>query len=183
MRFQLDLTITEEDYLAFNYFHVLESSFGKKRIILARLRYIALTVLLVVLVLLFSRGRIDPSLYVIVLSAYTTLYMLLYKSLVKRSIRASIKRVKKEGKPSFDPISKLEFYDDKLVAIDSTKRIEQGYDGIEGVHIVEDRYIFLYDGHSSCFILPIPQVKAQLNQEEFIDFLFKKCSKVEYYCK
>ena len=147
------------------------------------IRYAIFAVILMALVYLRFGWTTFSIIYMFIIVLYCLVCTLIYKPLAKRRLKKNVQKSQQEGKPSFDPISKLEFYEDKLVEIGTTKRTEQGYDGIEGVHIVEDRYIFIYDGHSSSFVLPVPQVKAQLNQEEFIDFLSQKCSKVEYYCK
>ena len=59
MRFQLDIALTEEDYLAFNYFHALESESGKKLIRKTSLIFIAAMVVLEILVFLLHLGSLD----------------------------------------------------------------------------------------------------------------------------
>ena len=85
------------------------------------------------------------------------------------------------GKLPFDPVSTLEFYEDKMVEITASSRTEQGYAIFERVCIVKERYIFLYKSSISAYILPMEQVKEQLNQEDLMAFLSKKCTNVEYY--
>ncbi len=85
------------------------------------------------------------------------------------------------GKLPFDPVSTLEFYEDKMVEITASSRTEQGYNIFERVCVVKDRYILLYKSSVGAYILPVAQIKAQLNQENLVDFLSKKCTNVEYY--
>ena len=85
------------------------------------------------------------------------------------------------GKLPFDPVSTLEFYEDKMVEITALQRTEQSYSIFERICVVKDRYIFLYKSSVSAYILPVLQIKEQLNQEDFIEFLSKKCTNIEYY--
>ena len=52
MQFQLNISLTEEDYLSFNYFHMLESIPGKKRIRKARTVFAVIMLALAALVIL-----------------------------------------------------------------------------------------------------------------------------------
>ena len=121
------------------------------------------------------------AIYVILLGSFTLLYMLLFKKILNRNIKAQIKRLKKTGKLPYEPVSKLEFYEDKLVEISASKRIEQGYDVLERICVVGDRFILLYNSSVGAYILPIPQLRAQLDESDFLSFLSAKCSTVEYY--
>jgi len=68
-----------------------------------------------------------------------------------------------------------------MVEITALQRTEQSYSILERICVVKNRYILLYKSSVSAYILPVLQTKEQLDQEDFIEFLSKKCTNVEYY--
>lgn len=181
MLFQLNINLTEDDYLAFNNFHSFESMHGKKLIKKSRTFFILAMVFLAALVILIMGLTTFSVLYATALLLFTLFYMVFFKKVLTRNMKTQIKRLKKIGKLPFDPISTLEFYEDKMVEITASSRTEQGYNIFERVCVVKDHYILLYKSSVSAYILPVAQIKAQLNQENLVDFLSKKCTNVEYY--
>ena len=181
MFFRLHINLSEDDYLAFNYFHSFESVQGKKLIRKTRFFFILAMVILAALVVLLLGWTTFSTIYAALLLLFTLLYMMFFKKILTRNIKKQIKRIKETGKLPFDPVSTLDFYEDKLVETTASKRTEQKYDVFERVCVVAERYIFLYHSIIGAYILPVVQIKAQINQEDLIDFLSKKCSTVEYY--
>ena len=181
MLFNLNINLSENDYLSFNNFHSFESAHGKKLIWKTRIRFILAMVFLAALVVLILGWTTFSVVYAALLLLLTLLYMLFFKKVLTRNIKTQIKRLKKMGKLPFDPVSTLEFYEDKMVEITALQRTEQGYTIFERVCVVKDRYILLYKSSVTAYILPVAQIKAQLNQENLVDFLSKKCTNVEYY--
>ena len=181
MLFQLNINLTEDDYLAFNNFHSFESAHGKKTLKKTRLFFTLTMVLLAALFVLAVGVTTFSVVYTVLLLLFTLLYMVFFKKILTHNMKAQIKRLKKVGKLPFDPVSTIEFYEDKMVEITSSKRIEQGYSSFERICVVKDRYILLYHSSVGAYILPVAQIKAQVNQENLVDFLSKKCTNVEYF--
>ncbi len=181
MLFQLNVNLNEDDYFAFNLFHTFESTHGKKMIKKSRNFFILVMFILAVLFLLMEEWTVISVVYMILLLLVLFLWIVFFKMLLRLNIRYQIKQLKKLGKLPFDPISTLEFYEDRIVEITASSRTEQNYTALERIYIAKDQYIFLYKTSVSAYMLPIAQVNAQLNQESFIDFLTKKCTNVEYY--
>ena len=138
MLFQLNITLTEEDYLAFNNFHSFESTNGKKLIRKSRIFFIAFMALLIALVLFTFESTTFSIIYATVLGSFTALYMLAFRKILERNMKVQIKRLKKTGKLPFEPVSTLEFYEDKLVEITASKRTEQNYHAFERMCVVAD---------------------------------------------
>ena len=181
MLFQINKTLSEEDYLAYNIFQATESPYGKRMIRkrkIAILIYVATILLLVAFWLGWTTFAI---IYVAAFGLLTLLYILLLKKLVIRSVKAQIKQLKKTGKSLFTPTSTLEFYEDYFVEISPSVRSEQKYAAIERIYVVKDRYIFMYFSSTGAYVLPIVQIKEQIDQEEFMAFLSRKCANIEYY--
>ena len=47
--------------------------------------------------------------------------------------------------------------------------------------MVKDQYIFLYTSSIGAHLLPIGQLNAQTDLNEFLNFICQKCRTVEYY--
>ena len=181
MLFQLNINLSEDDYLDFNKFHSFESMHGKKLINKTRIFFVLAMIILAALFLLVMGLTTFSITYAALLLLFTLLYMVFFKKILTRNVKTQIKRLKKVGKLPFDPVSTLEFHEDKMVEITALQRTEQSYSIFERICVVKDRYILLYKSSVGAYILPVVQVNAQLNQEEFVDFLSSTCTNVEYY--
>jgi hypothetical protein len=181
MRYQLDIHMTEEDYLQFNLFQSLELPDSKKAIRRAQLTLLGVVAAVLVLYIWVVGWTTFSIVYVPVMCLLTTIYLADYKKRVARNIRSQIKRLRKTGKLPYDENSRIEFYEDRIVETAASSRVEKGYEALERICVLEDRYIFLFTSCVAAYILPVPQVKAQIDMQEFLDFLSGKCNTVEYY--
>lgn len=181
MLFQLNINLSEEDYLSFNNFHSFESVNGKKAIRKNRLFFTLSVIFLAVLLVLVMGLTTFSVIYTALLLLFTLLYMVFFKKILTHNMKAQIKRLKKTGKLPYDPVSTLEFYEDKIVEITESSRTEQSYNIFERVCVVKNRYILLYKTSVTAYILPVAQINTQLNQQDFVAFLSTKCTNVEYY--
>ena len=181
MHYQLNIKLTDEDYLAFNVFHNLESKDGKKMVIKGRMIFSGMILLLSAAYLLLKGWGIESVIYLALVIIISAIYLVRYKKGMIRSMRNHINRLKKKGKLPFDPESTLEFYEDRFVEITPTCRSERDYHILERICVLKDRYLLLYNSSIGAYILPIPQIKKQTNLQEFLDFIMSKCSTVEHY--
>ena len=181
MLIQLNINLSEDDYFAFNKFCIIESADGKRAIRKDRIFFI-LGMAVLAAVIIFMLGLTTYAMtYVAGLLLWTLICMLLTKKMLVWNLKARLKRAKKRGKLPFDPVSTLEFYEDKMVDIAASSRTERSYAVLERICILKERYIILYDTSISGNIIPIPQVKRQVNYEDFVEFLSQKCANIEYY--
>ena len=181
MRFKLDITLTEDNYLAFNTFTSLESPHGKKQIRKHQIIFAGTMASILILFIFIIGWNVFSAIYATFVVLFTVPYVMLYKKVLKRNLKRHINDLKKRGKLPFEPVSKLEFYDDKPVETTPSTRTEQTYDRMERVCIIRNQYILLYFSSVEAYILPAPQIEAQLNKEEFLGFLSQKCDTIEYY--
>ena len=181
MLFNLNINLSEDDYLSFNNFHSFESMHGKKLINKTRIFFVLAMMILAALFLLVKGLTTFSITYAVLLLLFTLLYMVFFKKILTRNVKTQIKRLKKVGTLPFDPVSTLEFHEDKMVEITALQRTEQSYSIFERICVVKDRYVLLYKSSVGAYILPVSQIKEQLNLEDFIEFLAKKCTNVEYY--
>lgn len=178
MPLQLHCTNTEETYLAFNYFHALESNDGQKQLRKTRFLFVGLMSLMIVLFLVIMGVTTTFAVYAIALACFTLVYALCLKKVVKRNIDLTVKRLKKLGKLPITPEFTLEFYEDRLVEISPGKRVEESYSAIERVCWVKGRFVLLYNSSASAYIIPEHQIE---DLTAFLEFLTQTFSEVEHY--
>ena len=180
MQYQLDITLTEEDYLLFNVFHSTETPFGKKECKKGRIILICYIVVFAILLLYVARLSTFSTVIMALLELYLILNLLLIKKVIKRNIKKHIRKVAKTGKLPYSPSSRLEFYEDKLREESEGKCSEESYSTIERIYVVKDQLILIYVDAIRAYILPRQQIAKQVNLEEFISFISKQCSNIEY---
>lgn len=180
MPFHFQITLTEEDYLAFNLYHALDSAQGKKQIRKVHLLFLLVMIALSALVLLILDHDTFGICYACAIAVFTVVYLLLFKRFVRHNIRSQIKQLKKTGKLPFDEAAQLEFDAEQIVERTPFKQVQQRYDHLERVCILPGRYIFLYYSSVGAYILPIPQICTQTNLDTFLRFLHEKCKNFEY---
>lgn len=181
MLFRLNINLTDEDYFQYNRFHALETPQGKQSIKKAHTIFVLTIVVLSAMILSLQGWTLSSKLYCLAIGVWVIIYFATYKNTLDKNLRKQINRLKETGKLPFDPRSILEFHEDRLVEITDDTHTERRYVSIERVYVYKDSYIFLYKSSMGAYVLPLPQVRAQVNQEDFIRFLSQKCNTVEYY--
>ena len=82
----------------------------------------------------------------------------------------------------YSPESVMEFYEDHLIETTPDKKIEQKYETLENICIVDKKMIYLYENNVAAFMLPVSCFKSKVELDEFIEFLKRKGIKVDKYC-
>ena len=181
MQYQFNINLTENDYMAYNHVHALETAYGRKQVLKSRIVMICLMAFLAAVYVFVLGWDGFTASCVTAMALFTVIYMIFFKKILKRNITKQIKKLKATGKLPFESTSTLEFYDDKLVEISAKARSEQSYDTLERICVMKDQYIFLYQSSITAILLPVPQLRAKADLNEFLNFLSAKCSKIEHY--
>ena len=181
MRYQVTVSLTEEDYLAYNEFHAIESIPGQKTVKQSLRFFITLMLVLIATVTIGCLFDVFSVTYPVALITLTALYVLFFKKIMRRAVKSQVKKLKKAGKLPFDATSTYEFYEDKLVENAQGSRIEQAYSRLERICVLKERYILLYNSSIGAYILPYGQLADQVDIQEFLNFMIPKCKAVEYY--
>lgn len=181
MKFQFHVTINDEDYLAFNRFHLFRFPYGKRRLLQTRLLFVAIfgVASLITPVLCGFDGI---SLLVSgVLLVGLGIYQLLFQWRMDRWLRGQIKKIKKKVKAPYTPRSTMEFYEDRFVEIAPDERTERSYTTLECVSVVDGRYIYLHLNQIQVYILPTNAFASREEYVAFLAFLETVCPKIDIY--
>lgn len=180
MLFRINVSLTEDDYFAFNQFHSIESKAGKKQLKKTRNMFVICIAIMVLGVFMLNDLTYSIT-FAAVVSFFSIVYLLFFKRLMKMSIKMQLKQMKKIGKLPFDSTAVIEFYEDRFAESTDSRRTEQTYASLDRICILKERYVILYMDSVRAYIFPVPQLKMQIDQEAFLDFILQKCNKVEYY--
>lgn len=181
MQYKLNLSLDEKDDSACQEFFTFHNPESKQRIRSNRLSLLIIGAILLPLSFLLHgdlRGNFNPMFAV--MGIYLFFYGLFYNKIITANIRKQAAAAKASGKLAYDPLVKLEFYEDRLVEIVPNGRYEEKYVRIAHIYVLKNRYIFCRTVKSSVHILPIAQLQEQLDVEEFLDFLSTKCQNITY---
>lgn len=148
------ITVTEEDYIAFNLDCIRHYPNAKKNMLIGRLTALFLSAFFMLMLLALRASEIVLLIGGIILAYFSVVSFFRYPSQYEKSVRRSIQRISKEGKPPYEPEADIEFTDTEMIQITekSMRRVAYG----ELIRIVETPYrMYLYDSPSRAYILPL----------------------------
>lgn len=182
MKYRFNVIMTDEDYLDFNKFQLIRSSYGKKQ--LRNLR-ISLTVLFGASILVsLIIGDFSAEYILTAVIPLLILYIIMQaacKSFLAWSLKGQLKMMKKSGKPCYSPDSVMEFYEDCFTEITPDNKTEQRYSAIERISFVDDKVIYIHINNLLAYVLPLNCFESKEQYESFSEFIKSKCGEVDIY--
>ena len=183
MNYIFDIFLTEEDYIAFNIFHLNRSVYGKKH---QRVLRIMLAVIFAAAALLnFWAEGISPVTvaYALLLGFLGLMMTVFFGKFSGFLTKLSIGNLKKSGKLAFSPEARVGFTDEGVLEITPDGRTEKRWESMERLCIREGKVWYLYMNNSAAFILPEEQLRAQTDLAEFRRYLETKLPVVDVFAE
>lgn len=180
MSFFLNIAPTDDDFLLFQVFFSLYTEKGAQTIKKTRLLVLCSIAVVALFCYSMSYSFIATLEFTVLYSIFAVLYLVFHKRLLKKAIMKGVKRMIEDDPNLFDKISVLEFYEDRLIERTPDKTIEEMYSRIRAVYVVPDKAVYLMDGTSSGFIIPMSQLRMQADERSFINFISRRCGLPEY---
>ena len=171
MKYQFQVSLTEDDYLAFNLFHALRSPYGAKNTMRIRILTDLILVLFVAILFIFDGVNVGTVMAAVAMLIYIIVVHLCYKRILTSTIKRTIKAQKKKGKVAFSPLATMEFFEDHFVESTEENRTEQKYTVVERISVVENRYVYLHTNNIMAYILPFACFESKEQYQEFLEFL------------
>lgn len=166
------ITVTEEDYIAFNLDCIRHYPNAKKNMLIGRLTGLFLSAFVMLLLLALRASEIVLLIGGIILAYFSAVSFFRYPSQYEKSVRRSIQRISKEGKPPYEPEADIEFTDTEMIQTTekSMRRVAYG----DLIRIVETPYrMYLYDSPSRAYILPLRCLGDE--KDALLELLKEKC--------
>ena len=170
MKYQFQVSLTEDDYLAFNLFHALKSPYGAKNTMRIRILTDLILVLFVAILFIFDGVNVGTVMAAVAMLIYIIVVHLCYKRILTSTIKRTIKAQKKKGKVAFSPLATMEFFEDHFVESTEENRTEQKYTVVERISVVENRYVYLHTNNIMAYIIPMASFASQEEYDSFLTF-------------
>ena len=179
--YKLNITLSDQDYLDFNLFLHLQSSYGKKQMRTIRITYILVFIFFILNIGMIKRFTPDTLLYVIVLLLTLLIIQILLKSSLKKNITKKVNQLLKTNKALYSSTSIMEFYDDYFSEITKDEKNEIKYTLIEQVSIVSNKMIYIHRNNVITFIIPFSSFTSNEELNSFLEFIKTKFNNVTTY--
>lgn len=170
--FEFLYTLTEQDYLTFNEYHIEYSpAFKKSRVIL---RFLPPVFFLLLVVMTYITSQDSMLLYIMGGMALiaSVLWIILYKNIMKKNVKKQIRRLAKTGKLPFNRQVNMRFEETSFVEASSDVASRINYSKIE--RILAGRYVIIYINSMQAHILPGHIFQNREHQDAFLSFLQTK---------
>lgn len=174
--FQINNSITTEDYLTFNEYHLLHSEQGKRAINMYRILAPVLSLFAIVIFWIADVSQVLLITEIIALSIVSIVMAFYSKKMLIKSVKKNIRKLEKDGKLPFSKESTITFNDDNIheKTVQTETRVQ--YSAIDKI-ILGDQAIYVYFSSIQAFIFPYRSFESDEQKNEFIAFLNAKCKK------
>ena len=146
------ITLTEEDYIAFNLDAMRHYPDAKKNMLLGRLTGLFFSAFVMLVLLAFRASEIVLLISGITLTYFSVVSFFRFPSIQEKSVRRKIERAAKEGKLPYESEKDIEFTDTEIITTTEKSMQRVAYGDI--IRIVETPCrLYLYDsfiGQTSC---------------------------------
>ncbi len=181
MYFKIDVNLTDDDYIDYNIFISVRSTYGKKN--LRNLR-ILLTMIFAMasLISFFQNGfEILGFITVTFLLVLFVLFQVFLHSFFTWNLKKQIKLLKKDGKMGYSPFSSFEFYDEKFIEETEHSKSEIKYTKLERISVVDEKVVYLHVSNVGAYVIPVSSFGASDTYNRFMEFIKTKCQNIDIY--
>jgi MFS superfamily sulfate permease-like transporter len=172
--FEFQVTLTDEDYLQFNVYHMLNGPDGKRSLLFTRL-VVPMICFLTVLTSAYS----DPELAVIeavILTIISVLWVIFSKKILAKSMKDNVNRMRKNGKLPYSAASIIKFDDACVHEITPDTETKTRYSAIEKIYDTE-KAVYLFYSSLQAYILPANTFSNEAEKMRLMSFLHVKTGK------
>ena len=181
MNFRFNVNVNDRDYLEFNTFWVLRSSYGKKQIKNIRIFLTALFVLFIFIALIIGKFTAESLLGIIPIVIVLLLAQIFLTKFFAWSLKTTIHTLRQSGKMAYSPESVMEFSEDSFIETTPENKTEQKYSAIERVSIVDNKMMYIHINNVMAYMLPLSCFESKEQYDDFLTFIKTKCANIDIY--
>ena len=181
MNFRFETALTEEDYFAFNRFHMLKSPYGKKTVSNLRVSITVMIIAFMFISVIFGDFSLKSWLCTIPLLILLVLFHVFMPNYLTFILKGQIKQMKKSGKMPYSTESVIEFYDESFSEATAENKTELKYSAIERISVVRGKSIYLHTNNIMAYIIPMSAFASEDEYAAFMEFIHQRCQVIDYY--
>lgn len=171
--FKFKITLSDDDYLLFNQYHLLNSPSGKKYFM--TIKFIVPFVFFMFIVIFCIAGsEFGLILFESILMTIMSICWIVFsKRLILKSMKKKITKMKKEGKLPYSSEAILTFDDEKIHEITPDSESVTNYSLIEKI-VETEKAIYIHINTVQAFILPVTAFTGEMERLKFLEFINSK---------
>jgi len=170
-----NVKLTDEDYIAYNIHHALNSATGRQNMRKSRILLAFMTVIyaiLFIISLFVFRDRLIFCVLLLMFMLYGIFRLATYRNHVQKSVRKAIANMKKQGKLPYAAETRYNLGEKEIVATIPDGVYHINYNDIEAVQKDSD-HIYIMLNTINAEIIPIRDLNGL--DGKLMDFLHGKC--------
>lgn len=171
--YQFNYQCDDNDYFAFNQYHLENSVPGKKALLTFRL---VIPVFCILVIMIFLVAHADAKFIImesVILLIISVLWIIFAKKMYLQSIKKGIRKMHKKGKLPYSSQGTLSFGEQEITDSGSIGETKVCYSAIEKIGVT-DQAIYLYFTAIQAFILPTSCFNSEKEKQDFLSFILAK---------
>lgn len=175
--FIINNSMTKEEYIEFNEYHLTHSNEGKKMFKMLHLLTPIISLCIISIYYVITDNLLVVSITAIILALITLLFSLNIKKIIFKSLKKNINNLEKNGKLPFSNESTIILDDDFIREKTSLTESNIKFESIE--KIVESKNaLYIYIGAIQAIVIPYRSFTSNEEKIDFLNLLNSKTSKL-----
>ena len=179
--FQVDVVLTDQDYLEYNMFWLTKSPYGQKETKTMRKILTIAFGLWIFAILLGGSFSIGAILKTIPPLAIYIIFQLFLNKFYFLLLKWQMKNLKKTGKMGYSPVATIDFFEERFVETTPDGKTEMNYSAVERISVVTDKIIYIHLNNIVSYLLPLSCFQTQEEYQAFLQFISGKCAQIDRY--
>lgn len=171
--FEFNVTLSDDDYLLFNKYHLLNSPIGKKGLMSIRF-FIPFICFMFVIILCIAGSDFGLILIEsILMTIISIIWIGFSKKVFLKSMNNRILKMKREGRLPYSNQAIFKFDNEKIQEITPDSESVIKYSLVEKIAVTENA-IYIYISSVQAYILPVTVFTDEMEKVKFLEFIKMK---------
>ncbi|MDR0917613.1 MAG: YcxB family protein [Oscillospiraceae bacterium] len=173
MEYKFSVALTDDDYLAYNKFHMTTHPAGKR--LLTKMRIAIPIVFLVVFAVIgiVQKDTIPPRLLGILWVVASVYGIVSAKRLTMRATKKNLKRMKEKGVNLYSKASTITCDDEYITEVTPETEVKKKLSTLKQIYVAQTA-VYIYMEESRAFLIPLRAFPDEQTRVEFTKFIQQK---------
>ena len=164
---KIEITLNDEDYIAYNIFHLSYSQQSRKMIRFGRWMMFMVSIMAIFIFVIAGADKDLIGIEAVMLLPVSIIWFIRYPKSAEKTIKKRINRLKKEGKLPYEPHTTLELSECEIIEKTEHSVSRYSYTDIKDVQR-SGQYIYLIKGALEAVIIPVRYLDDEKLFEEWV---------------